>query len=69
MEYPVQQILELACAAQRQNNEYLKENVPVLGLENQIIGYKFSNKLLIIFSAETIIDLKLMVLFSKDYKV
>ena len=52
MEYPVQQILELACAAQRQNSEYLKENVPVTGLDNQIIGYKFSNKLLIIFSVQ-----------------
>jgi hypothetical protein len=52
MEYPVQQLLELACAAQRQNNEYLKENIPVLGLENRIIGYKFSNKLLMIFAVQ-----------------
>jgi hypothetical protein len=50
MEYPVQQILELACAAQRYNGEYTKETSPVYSDDFKIIDYKFSNKMLMLHS-------------------
>ena len=48
MEYPVQQILELACAAQRHNGVYNKETSPVYSDDFKIMGYKFSNKMLML---------------------
>ena len=54
MEYPVQQILELACAAQRHNGEYNKETSPVYSDDFKIMGYKFSNKMLMLHAVSHI---------------
>jgi hypothetical protein len=54
MEYPVQQILELACAAQRMNGEYNKETSPVYSDDFKIMGYKFSNKTLMLRAVSAI---------------
>jgi hypothetical protein len=52
MDYPVQKILELACAAQRINGEYNKETTPVYSDDFKIMGYKFSNKALMLRAVE-----------------
>lgn len=52
MEFPVQHVLELSCAAQRYNNCYEKENRPIYTDEGKIIGYKHSNKLLMLLTAD-----------------
>ena len=48
MDFPVQQILELACAAQRFNGDYNKDTTPVYSDDFKIMGYKFSNKVLML---------------------
>lgn len=45
--YPTQQVLELACAAQRTNKEYLKEAESVFDGEGKFLFIKHSNKSLI----------------------
>ena len=46
MEYPLQTILELACAAQRLNKDYVKRTEPIYSDDNKIMSYKWDNKLL-----------------------
>lgn len=48
MEYPLQQVLELACAAQRANNDYVKMTEPVYSNDNKLMSYKWDNKLLML---------------------
>lgn len=52
MDHPVQEILELACAAQRINQSYLKENTPVYTEDFQIVSYKFSNKMMMLWTVD-----------------
>jgi len=47
IQYPVQQVLELACAAQRLNGSYLKTSEPIYTDDNVLVGYKFDNKTLV----------------------
>lgn len=46
-EFPLQQVLELACAAQRVNKEYLKEVESVFDSEGKFMFMKHPNKVLI----------------------
>lgn len=48
MNYPLQTVLELACAAQRTNKEYIKYTEPVYSDDNKILSYKWDNKILMI---------------------
>jgi hypothetical protein len=49
-EFAVQQVLELACAAQRTNKDYLKESQSVYADDGQFLFLKFDNKSLIKFA-------------------
>lgn len=49
-EFPLQQVLELACAAQRVNGTYLKEPVPVLAADFTYMYSKQSNKMLMLYT-------------------
>lgn len=49
-EFPVQQVLELACAAQRANNGYIKEMVPLYSSDGAILSWTQTNKTLILFT-------------------
>ncbi len=49
-EYNTQEVLELACAAQRWNKEYLKEMTPVFDSEGQLRFYQQPNKTHILYS-------------------
>jgi hypothetical protein len=53
LDYPVQQVLELACAAQRYNNDYYKDNETVYSDDGKVMGYKYSNKMLMLFTLDT----------------
>ncbi len=48
--YPTQRVLELACAAQRTNKEYLKESQSVFDNEGKFLFIKHTNKTLIRFA-------------------
>ena len=48
--YNTRQCLELACAAQRLNNDYVKEMVPVYDNENGVRYYKQPNKIHMLYS-------------------
>ncbi len=48
MDYPLQTVLELACAAQRTNKDYIKFTQPVYSDDNKLMAYKWDNKLLMI---------------------
>lgn len=48
--YPTQRVLELACAAQRTNKEYLKESQSVFDDEGKFLFIKHTNKTLIRFA-------------------
>ena len=50
MKYPLQTVLELACAAQRTNNEYIKQTQPIYSDDNRLMSYKWDNKLLIMLT-------------------
>lgn len=52
MDYPVQQILELACAAQRYNNDYIKSNEVMYADDGKVMGYKYSNKMMMLFTLD-----------------
>ena len=52
MDFPVQQILELACAAQRHNGCYQKENETMYTEDGKSMGYKFSNKMMMLWTAD-----------------
>lgn len=47
-EYPVQTVLELACAAYRYNKDYIKTTEPIYTDDNKIVGYKHMNKVLML---------------------
>lgn len=47
-EYPLQVVLELACAAQRVNKDYVKVTEPVYSDDNKLMSYKWDNKLLML---------------------
>ena len=50
--FPTQQILELACAAQRVNGTYLKDSDPVYAVDGQWMYNRQSNKLLMTYTVE-----------------
>lgn len=43
-------VLELACAAQRINQDYIKETVPVYSDDAKVMSYKWANKMLMLLS-------------------
>jgi hypothetical protein len=45
-------MLELACAAQRYNNDYVKSNEVVYSDDGKVMGYKYSNKMLMLFTLD-----------------
>lgn len=47
MEYSLKVVLELACAAQRTNRDYIKYTEPVYSSDGKLMSYKWDNKLLI----------------------
>lgn len=54
---PVRQVLELACAAQRLNKNYIKETTPVYADDGKIMSYVWANKMLV-----------LLMLYPENYK-
>ena len=48
--YPLQTLLELACAAQRYNGSYVKQAESVVTSDNKVVGYKLPNRSLISFA-------------------
>lgn len=52
MDFPVQRALELACAAQRYNNCYQKESETLYTDEGKTMGYKHSNKILMLWTLD-----------------
>ena len=52
MEFSVQQALELSCAAQRYNKDYIKESQPLYSDDAQFLSYQYSNKLCILFTID-----------------
>jgi hypothetical protein len=53
LDYNVQQVLELACAAQRHNNDYVKSNEVMYSDDGKAMGYKYSNKMLMLFTLDS----------------
>lgn len=51
-EYPTQQVLELACAAQRANGTYLKESENVYADDGVFVFTKHTNKMLMLFTLD-----------------
>lgn len=49
-QFPVQRVLELACAAQRLNKEYIKETTPIYSDDSKLMSYKWANKMLVLLS-------------------
>lgn len=52
MDFPVQTALELACAAQRHNQCYQKESETVWSDDGKAMGYKHSNKILMLWTLD-----------------
>jgi hypothetical protein len=52
MDFPVQQVLELACAAQRYNGCYHKESETLFADDGKSMGYKFSNKMMMLWTLD-----------------
>lgn len=48
MNHPLQTVLELACAAQRLNKEYVKVTEPIYSDDGKIMSYKWDNKVLML---------------------
>lgn len=48
MEYPLQTVLELACAAQRLNRDYIKVTQPVYADDGVLMSYTWDNKILML---------------------
>lgn len=46
--HPVMAVLELACAAQRLNQDYIKETTPIYSDDMKIMSYKWANKMLML---------------------
>jgi hypothetical protein len=63
--YPTQQVLELACAAQRFNGSYVKETVAVYAEDGVVMYSKYPNKLLMMIT----LDDKLVVPDVKALKI
>lgn len=55
-EFPLQQVLELACAAQRMNGDYIKMTEPVHASDGKVVAYKWANKIMMqaVFKPESI---------------
>ena len=51
-EYPTQQVLELACAAQRINGAYIKEEAPVYSEDGAFMYLKHTNKIQMLCTLE-----------------
>lgn len=51
-EYPTQQVLELACAAQRINGAYIKEDAPVYSEDGVFMYLKHTNKIQMLCTLE-----------------
>jgi hypothetical protein len=51
-EYPTQQVLELACAAQRINGTYIKEEAPVYSEDGAFMYLKHTNKIQMLCTLE-----------------
>jgi hypothetical protein len=50
--FPTQQVLELACAAQRINGSYVKEQMPVFADDGVLMYTKQPNKILMLFTLD-----------------
>ena len=48
--YPLQTVLELACAAQRVNGTYVKQIESIATADNTVVGYKWPNRNLMTFA-------------------
>jgi len=48
--YPLQTVLELACAAQRYNGSYVKQAESIITSDDKVVGYKLPNRNLISFA-------------------
>lgn len=48
--YPLQTVLELACAAQRANGSYVKQSETIFAIDNVAVGRKWPNRDLITFA-------------------
>ncbi len=48
--YPLQTVLELACAAQRINKIYLKNSEPIYSNDGKLMSYRWDNKFLILYT-------------------
>ena len=51
-EFPTQQVLELACAAQRINGAYIKEDAPMYSEDGAIMYLKHANKMQMLVTLE-----------------
>ncbi len=51
-EFPVQQVLELSCAAQRINKEYVKQFEAIVSDDNKVMGFKWENRTLISYTLD-----------------
>lgn len=47
-QFPLQQVLELACAAQRSNNDYVKIAEAIYTSDGKMVGYKHANRTLML---------------------
>jgi hypothetical protein len=68
-EYPTQQILELACAAQRVNGSYVKESESVYADDGVLMYTKYPNKVLMMYTLDTTLvipDLKALKVLPED---
>lgn len=52
-EFPVQQVLELSCAAQRINKEYVKQFEAIFSDDNKVMGFKWENRTLIAYTLDS----------------
>ena len=52
--FPIQTVLDLACAAQRVNGDYIKENEAIVTADNVFVGYKVSNKQLMLLALDAV---------------
>lgn len=68
-EFPTQKVLELACAAQRTNGSYVKEQMPVFADDGVLMYTKQPNKILMLITLDdkmVIPDIKALKIESED---
>jgi hypothetical protein len=68
-EFPTQQVLELACAAQRVNGAYIKDSIPIYAEDGVLMYTKQSNKVLMMYSLDdklVIPDTKILKILPED---